>query len=288
MSDAGPVIREAQAADVQAVASYLAPRMGGSGGPERYRRFLQCDWISDKPNIGVLIEDGRQIGGFLGAIYARRRVGAADHLFCNINSWHVEERFRRLSLQMMARLLARQDCTFTCFSPSVRVVELLKFFQFRQLDSGKVVFSPLVGLADLWRRPWPRVFWGAALEARLTDDEQRIRRDHRSYRCGHFLIERGARRSYFVTVRRGRGIRAFADVLHASDTGLLADSIAHVQAPIGLTHRTFLVGVDRRLLRSSPAGTFVYRGLRPLMFRSKGVGPEAIDTLYSELVPMYG
>lgn len=288
MPDSKPIIREARERDLTAIAAYLAPRLGGRGGARRYRRFLEYPWLTEKPNLGYVIDDDGQVGGFIGAIYARRVVGGREHLFCNLTSWHVEERFRNLSLALAGRLLAQPGCTFTTCSPSERVVEVLKFFKFQVLDPEKMVFAPFSGLADSLRRPRARVSWGRDLPDRLTGPERRIFDDHRSYRCGHFLVERGAARCYFVTVRRGRGARAFADVLYASDPNLLAESIAFTHVPIALTHGTVFTGIDRRLLRRRPADAFVYRSLRPLMFRSDSVTAQDIDALYSELVPMYG
>ncbi len=289
MPDSRPTIREARAADLPAIAAYLAPRLGGRGGEQRYRRFLEYGWLADKPNLGFLIEDGGRVGGFIGAIYSRRRVRGRELLFCNLTSWHVEERFRNLSLALVGRLLARPDCTFTTFSPTERVVEVLKFFKFKVLDPEKAMFAPVSGLSGLVRRPRARIFWGKDLLGRLTQSEQRIFEDHASYRCGHFVIEQADERCYFVTVRRGRGARAFADVLHASNPALLARSIACTHVPIGLTHKTVLTGIERRLLGPRWGGAaFRYRGSRPLMFRSDTIGAEDIDTLYSELVPMYG
>jgi hypothetical protein len=270
------------------VASFLAPRLRGRGGESRYRRFLDYGWLADKPNLGFLIEDGGEVGGFLGAIYARRVLRGREQSFCNLTSWHVDEKYRALSIPLVARCLSQPGYTFTTFSPSERVVQVLKFFRFRLLDPEKVVFPPFSGLSGWFRRPRARISWGRDLPGRLAEPERRIFEDHRAYRCGHFLVERGEARCYFVTVRRGRGARAFADVLYASDPEVLAASIACTHVPIALTHGTLLTGIDGRLLRRRPPGAFRYRGLRPLMFRSDTLEAQDIDTLYSEFVPMYG
>lgn len=288
MTASGPFIREARAEDLPAVAAYLAPRMGHPDREQHYRRYWEYEWLADKPNLGFLIDDGGRVGGFLGAIYARRRVRGNEQLFCNLTSWHVDERFRNLSLMLMARCLARPNCTFTTFSPSEKVVAVLTRFKFQLLDSEKVVFAPISGMSGWVRWPRARIFWGEDLPVRLTDSERRIYEDHRSYRCGHFVIERGAERCYFVTVRRGHGLKAFADVLYASNPDLLADAIGCTHVPVGLTHKTVLTGLDRRLLRRRPRGAFGYRGLRPLMFRSDSLTADEVDTLYSEFVPMFG
>jgi hypothetical protein len=288
MSDSRPIIREAGPADLTRVASYLAARMGARGGEERFRRLWEYGWLADKPNLGFLIEDRGQVGGFIGAIYSRRRVRDRELLFCNMTSWHVEERFRSLSLALMARCLAQPNCTFTTFSPTDRVVEVLKFFKFQLLDAEKAVFTPVSGLPARLRGPRAQLFWGEDLPGRLTEPERRIFEDHRSYRCGHFVLEHGDDRCYFVTVRRGHRVRAFADVLYAGNPALLAHAIACTHVPLWRTHGTLLTGIDTRLLRKRPGGAFRYRGSRPIMFRSDVLRAEEIDALYSELVPTYG
>ena len=203
------VLREARAADLPAVAAYLADRLGRRA--QHFVRYFEYGWLADKPDLGVLVEEGGRIGGFLGAIYARRPVRGRELLFCNLTSWHVDDHLRHLSLEMMARCLARPGCTFTTFSPSEKVVAVLRYFKFQRVDAEKVLFAPVSGLSGLLRRPRPRISWGGELPARLTDAERRIFDDHRGY-----------------------------------------------------------------------------RGLRPLMFRSESLAAHELDTLYSELVPMYG
>src|SRR5262245_5002953 len=94
---AAAVIRPATLADAEALAAYCAGALGGSGGAARYRRYFDYRWLADKPDLGVLIEDAGQIRGFIGAIYAHRRVAGQDHTFCNLTSIAVDESHRKLS-----------------------------------------------------------------------------------------------------------------------------------------------------------------------------------------------
>lgn len=285
-------IRAAAEADLPAISRYLADRMGHGYPPERYRRFFEYRW-APRPNLGFLIEDGGSVRGFIGAIYSVRNIRGAEHRICNINSWSVDEEHRKLSLMMAMRLLAQPGYSFTCFSPADVVVECLKFFKFETWRVEKVLFTPAHGVraALTASRPRVRVLTpqrdAAAFEAALDETQRQIYRDHAPYRCGHMLIERGDRRSYVVTVRRGRGGRAFADVLHASDPSLFVEAVAHTHVPLWRAHRTFLTGIDRRLVEHVPAATYVYRGLRPLQYRSPTLTLNDIDTLYSELVPIF-
>jgi hypothetical protein len=283
-------IRAATEADLPAISRYLAERMGHGYPPARYRRFFEYQW-APRPNLGFLIEEGTSVRGFIGAIYSVRKIRGADHRICNINSWSVDEAHRKLSLAMAMRLLAQPGYSFTCFSPAEVVVECLRFFKFETWHVEKVLFTPAHGLRNAVRRPRVRVLTpesaGAAFEAALDDTQRQIHRDHAPYRCGQMLIERGDRRSYVVTVRRGRGARAFADVLHASDPALFVEAIAYTHLPLWRAHRTFLTGIDQRFVEHVGPTTYVYRGLRPLQYRSASLTLHDIDTLYSELVPIF-
>jgi hypothetical protein len=188
---------------------------------------------------------------------------------------------------MLKSLFDQRDCTFTCFSPSDRVVEILRFFNFQTWPMEKVIFTPASGLHFGSRGPPVEVVTSPPrIEALLDEEQRRIRRDHLPYRCGHLVLRSGDRTCYVVTVRRGRDVRAFADVLHASDPGLLLRAIARTHLPMARAHRTFLTGIDRRFLNKLPLGTFIYRDLCPLQFRSSSLQLGDIDSLYSELVPL--
>jgi hypothetical protein len=279
----------ARPADLPAIADYLGARLGERHGAAGFRRLFEYPWLAEKPDLGALLDDGGRIGGFAGAIYSRRLVGGREHLFCNMTSLCVDERLRKWSLPLVERLLAQPDCTFTVLSPKDLVVKFLtRLYGFQAIDTEKVILGPHCRWPGLLRRPRVEVAWGDVIRPRLTEPERRIFDDHRSYRCGQFLVERGGERCYFVTVRRGRRVRAFADVLYASRPDLLAECIAHVHVPLARTHATLLTGVDARWLPRRPAGAVSYRGLRPVLFRSDVVTPREVDALYTELVPIYG
>jgi hypothetical protein len=287
-----PTIRAATPADLQAIGAYLSPRLAG-GPQERYRRFFEYGWLPERPNLGFLIDDGGKIGGFLGAIYGRRAIRGSSHELCNISSWHVDDQYRKLSLPMLKALVAQRGYTFTCFSPSPRVTEVLRFFKFQTLDENKIVFTPISGLAGLKSRlrdGWPRVCTVTDTVARELDaEQQRIFADHRPYRrLGQFLLKCGEQQCYFVTARRGHGVKVFADVLSASNPRLLAEHISAAQWPVFRKHGTLLIGIDQRFVTSPTLATPVYGGLRPRLFRSDSLKAADIDALYTEFAPMFG
>lgn len=280
-------VRQAGVADRQVVSQFLAPRLGRGDSVAQFERLLDCQWLADTPDIGWIIEDNGNVGGFVGAIYSRRIVRGRLQAFCNVHSFAVDRRYRHLSLAMLKQLLDRTDQTYTCFSASPVALEILRFFKFQTTDATKVIFTPAAGLTRLVRRGIT-VRRGTEILGSLDPCERAIMEDHVGYRCGHFLLEADGARCYFVTVRRGRAFRAFADVLHASNPELLVKYIAHAQVPVAMTHRTSLIGLDRRLVTARPAGTFLFSKLWPLALKSTSVNISEVDLLYSELVPLCG
>lgn len=281
-----PTVREAVFADTPSVAEFLGSRLGGEG-PPLYRRIFDYRWLVNKPNIGFLIEQDGRIGGFVGGVYSQREIRGTVQSFCNVHSFAVDAPFRMLSLPMLERFLDRPNHTFTSFTATPSVVKILRFFKFQIIDAGRTVFTPVSGIGRLFKGA-AQLHCGPNLESKLEPFERAIMRDHAGYRCGHFLLEASGARCYFVTIRRGRDVRAFADVLYANNPQLLIDYIAYAHLPVARTHGTALIGlVGRRFVSSRPAGSFLYSHVSPFAFRSSTLREEDIDMLYSELVPMY-
>ncbi|HEX4492954.1 MAG TPA: hypothetical protein VH914_17245 [Acidimicrobiia bacterium] len=243
----------------------------------------------DKPDLGIVLDVDGAVCGFIGAIYSRRDIRGATVRCCNLTSIAVDDKHRGHTLKMFAALFADKDVSFTCFSASEEVAKILDFFKFKHRASERIVATPLSGLTGAWSAHRVEVVTSPrALDAALTTDELTIARDHRAYRCGQLLLVSGQRRCFVVTIRRGRGARAFADVLHASDPELLMTHLSRVHGPLFRAHRTLLTGIDRAWVAHQPAASFVYRNLRPVYLRSSALQLDEVDALYSELVPMYG
>lgn len=282
-------IRPALASEIPRLAEFMASRLKGAGGPARYRRYLEYRWAVDRPDLGIVIEDGGEIHGFIGAIYSDRLIADRVHRFCNLTSIAVDESHRKQTLTAFSQLFKRKDTTFTAFSASDSVQKILDFFKFAHRP-GERAIVPITG-AGIPRRVLGRVKVTTDLDRiipALGSAERKIAVDHGSYRCAQILIERGDRRSLVIAIRRGRGIKVFADVLYASDRALLVEELGAVQPSLVRSLGTLLVGIDQRWMPVRPRLSFVYAKLRPTYARSPVLRIDDVDLLYSELVAMSG
>jgi hypothetical protein len=278
-------VRPIDSEDLARVTEFLAERMRGAGGAARYRRTLEYTWACERPNYGFLIEDAGQVRGVLGAIYSRRCIAGAEHRFCNMTGWCVDESYRWASLGLLRAMLAQPDYTFTNFSANPPVVTILERLGFQRLDSGKLLFP--VGLAGPPASPGARVLHRPAdVRAVLATEDRVIFDDHARYRCGQFVIVAGGQCCYLVTVKRGRRSVYFADVLYASQPRLLTENVRSLFWPLFRRHGTLVIGIDARFVHAPPR--FALRFPRPSFFRGTGLSPDRIASIYSEMVGIYG
>lgn len=278
-------IRFATTADLDDAARFLARHMDGDHAPAHFRGVLSTPWSQRDDRIGVMVEDEGRMVGFLGAVYADRVLGRKEVRTCNMTSWFVLPEYRSFSVAQLKTLIAEPDTVYTNFSASPVAQKVIGIFKFQQLDTGKVLFLPnplglRAGDATILTRP-------DDIAPRLNDAQRRLMRDHRPFGCGHVWVERGDALCYAITLRRSRGAVAMADVLYTSDAEAALELRGALHRAALKLHKTPLLAVDaRRALGQTRISAHFHR---PTFFYTKlRVKPAQIDTLYSELVAIYG
>lgn len=275
-------VRLARTDEQSRVASFLTSRMAAPRA-RSFDTLLSYSWLTEKPNLGVVVDDDGRLGGFLGALYSKQIFEGRERDVVNLSSWFVDPAYRKRSLRMLGLLTADKQRIVTNFSPNVSVVPIMEASGFRRIDDGLYLLPPVSG--------WTRGAFGAHARAITPDDaaltpyQQRIAADHARYDCGLFLLELGSRASLVITIRRGRTPVYFADVIYASDPSVLALGYAALHRPTFLRHRTLLLGIAQRHFQRArrPAG---HAFPRPTYVRGD-IEPTTMQRLYSELVPLY-
>jgi hypothetical protein len=274
-------IRPATDSDIPSVTRYLARSLGGTAN--HFQRYFAYRWLPERPNIGSLIEEGGVIRGFIGVIYADRVIGGDVHRFGNLTSIAVDETHRKLSLKLFSRVLSDRSVTFTSLSPSSDVVEILRFFKFEVHAVEKNVLGPVSSFSNIawWHKP--QVIAEETLTDMLTPHERQISRDHRGTSTLQLLLKRGSRACFVLAVRRGHRVRAYTEIVYASDPQLLLDWLPWLQLALMRHHGTLVTMIESRWLPRPPELSIVARKFRPLVYRSASLGLNTIDALYTEL-----
>ncbi len=274
-------IRPATPADRDGIARFLAQHQSRTAG--EYRARLSDSWIQKAPNLGFLMEAETGIVGFHGAIYADRLIGGRRHCICHLIDWAVEEAYRSHSLALLKAVLAQPEMSFVSLSASETAARILKFFRFVEMDSGKHLI-PAAMLQSWLPVRGPRIAMKPdALRSDLSDEENRILDDHVHNGCRVMLATSGDRRCFLVVVPRRYRWFFYADILHASDPSLLWEWLPFLARRVLVRWGLPLIGIDKRILPSPPARSFVAR--KPTYLLSNELEPPQIDALYSEFVP---
>jgi hypothetical protein len=248
--------------------------------PSDWRKIFTPLWSQKNEPFGFILEDGQNPVGFLGTLFSERKINGKDHLFCNLTSWIVKPEYRNESLNLLFPLLGRKGLTITNFTASNRVVDVLLKLGFNDLEKNFRIILPLPVpgsririLDDL-----------SVIHKRLDASNQRILDDHATLHCVQVLITCDNAQCYLVlnhAVKKGR------PVFFMNYLSNLEFFITHYQAlAYPLCRKYSLSGImvgDHTLKGHRLPLTLHIPRKHSLLFHSKDVKAEEIDTLYSEI-----
>ncbi len=245
-------------------------------------------WHRQGEPHGYALCDGEAVVGFIGLIFSARLIGGQQHRLCNLSSWVVDGRYPYDSLKLLLAALRRHDATLLGLTLTAATAKIFTRLGFRELEDHVVLLTPLSALAA-WR-PLDRCVVTTdpeLIEAGLSAAERRLFEDHRSARCAHVLLERGADHCYLIATRWTlRGV----PVSHIHYLSAPRFFWRHQTAACwGLfrAHGTLLWMIDGRHGEGRQRfGSFTHRLPRPRLYRpgARALSPGAIDALYSELM----
>jgi hypothetical protein len=277
-------VRAITDADVDAVATFLHERMSQRISPDQWSSAMRMPWTADAPNHGFLLDDGGRVVGVNLAFYSRRIINGRAERFCNLGAWCVDPEYRFRSVLLLRALLAQEEFHFTDLSPSGAVVPLNSRLKFKFLDTTTAVVPNL---------PWPT--WPRrcristdldVIESRLSGERLELFRDHmRAPAARHVLLRIGDESCYVVYRRdRRKNLPVFASILHVSDPAVFRRGVRALSRHLLVRRGVLATLTELRIVGHRPMPSFMLRTARPKMYRSKHLGPEHIDNMYSELV----
>ncbi|WP_244931736.1 hypothetical protein [Nocardioides sp. W7] len=268
-------------ADLPEVGAFLHDHLNPRLSAAEWAVAAVPTWRVDAPNHGFLLRAGDRLVGVQLAFYAEREVAGRPVRFCNLGAWCVLEPYRGHGLRLLRAALAQRGHVFTDLSPSGSVVAINERLRFRRLDTTTALVANLPG-----RRRARVVTDLDEIDRRLEGVDRVLFRDHRGAGAAHHvLLDAGPRGHCYVMYRsdRRRGMRLFATLLHVSDPRLLRrcrpDLARHL-----LARRLPVTLAELRVVGERPAGSVLLRHPRPKQVRGAEVSPDAVDSLYSELV----
>lgn len=279
-------IRKATSEDFERVYPLLQSFAGSPIPKATWRKIFETPWPTDEDFCGYVLQKDNETKGYLGLVFSRRILNGRTEKFCNMTSWIVSEDCRSHSLPMLLKALALKDYTFTNFTASPTVAQILLKLGFKEFPVDQLVFLPVPRLGA---HENSCVFELNSIRPHLQGEDRRIFDDHQSLNCQHLLLQSDRGNCYLLLKKTTRKHLKFAKVHYLSNIEVFHASIESLTAKICIRLKVFGVMVDQRYL-----GGRTFTGARPYPHQRKGyfkssslVDDKVLDTVYSELVVLH-
>jgi hypothetical protein len=270
-------------ADVRCVAEFLHEHLNRRVSADAWAAAIVPPWRSPAPNHGFLLRDGGRVVGVYLAFYSTRVLDGRERQVCNLGAWCVLDSHRSQGLRLLRALLAQRELDFTDLSPSGNVVPLNERLGFTRLDTSTALVPNLAWPS--WSRRVRVVSDHDEIERVLDPGERQLFRDHRHAAAAHHLVLVAGDEHCYVVARRDRrkNLPLFASLLHVGNPALLARHPMPVRRYLLLRLRAIGTLSELRIVGMRPRLSVMLPAPRAKMFRSRDLGPDSIDYLYSEL-----
>jgi len=288
-----PRIRPAGPDDVDAICLFLQQGFKGDHlPPDAWRQIFNYNWLEGKPNLGYVLTAENDIVGFLGAVYARRKINGKSVLMCNLTSWYVLRKYRGWGASLLTTATRDAGICYTAFTPASRSIAMLKAAHFSTLDEHQCFFPPFAHIHTLRESRPTIIFDPDTIRRMLSDEHRRIFDDHLPYGCLHMILrdKTEAQYAYLVFVRRRLNAQLsittklpYSQLLYCSAPSMLARHLERVKLAVLKRHRSLAIAADERLFTHPRPGLHV-NGRGQTLYRSPNLEPAELDKLYSELV----
>ena len=178
-----PRIRPATLDDADGICHFMHAHMNSEIAADTWRRLFTYRWHPSPPDLGFIVVDDGEIGGYMGTIYHQRRIEGELQTFCNLSSWFIAKPFRGQGLgrESLAQALEqRHRYHHSVLSAARNTARIFTTLQYPLLETHRYVLKPEVGGEWLEVLENPDEF-----RAQLGDVDTRILDDHLAYGCRH-------------------------------------------------------------------------------------------------------
>ena len=279
-------LRKTQPEDYSKIVPLLEEFDNASINRKGWEAIFAYAWNKEKSIVGFHLEDQGTIGGYLGGIFSKRFLNGRFENFCNITSWIVREDYRSHSLSLLLELLAIEDHSFTNFTATPDVRQVLGRLGFSELESGFRVICPSIKIFNFFSFSRKVSISGNTeyIRKHLSDESLRVFDDHLATKLKPLLIQEqnGQCLAFYKIVKRRGRIRA-AYFLSASEFSILNNQIDHVMRWMLVRHAVLFSIIDERFVTEGRLKKAKY-GEMPvsMLYKSERLKPSEIDYLYSE------
>ena len=251
---------------------------------EDWRRMLFSTPWSDNPQCGYALYAGGRAVGFIATLFSKRNIAGRVEPVCSLSSWIMLPDYRSDVLKLLMPILRLRDHSILNPTPSPAAYGIFSQLGFVPLESERLVLAPVPDGAGALSGSFTTS--KADLDRNLSGESATLYAHHSWCAAArHVLLRRGDRECYVVATPLHKKGLPFAEIQYASDWDLFWELRLLAHAALFPGTRAIALFVDRRFSGGrTPLASIARRCLRLYRPAHKGIEPERIDGLYSELM----
>tara|TARA_B100000686_G_scaffold131050_1_gene138054 strand:- start:5364 stop:6272 length:909 start_codon:yes stop_codon:yes gene_type:complete len=251
----------------------------------KFEYLFKNNWGLEEDHIGYKLEkaDG-EIVGFWSCIFSVRQINGKEHKVCNFSTWAVKKNYRNYSLLLTKAVNDLKDYSLTILSSDETSLEVFtKLYKFKPLEENLIIIPPLPPIRSSGISGYIFFSGKDSPPPILKDDHKQLFSDHRKFNASFLLVNEGKDYCFFILKKRKMKHLPFAYMFYMSNPEIFWRHIAEIRYRVNKQLKTFaLIGEERKFRFGRPFFSFKKALPRPFLYKSKDLGPEDLDGLYSE------
>ena len=242
---------------------------------KKIENILKIKFLKSEPLGNILINEKKEVVGFLGTIFGERYYKDNLILLCNLHSWIVEKKYRYQSFQLLIPIIRRNILIFT-FSPIKSLEGLYEKLGFKKkiICSKLIFFIPYKFIKKRFKYYSNNVY----CEKFLSKSDLKIFKDYNNERfINLFFFDTKKNEHIYLVVKKTfkKTILPVIEIIYVSNIKSYYQNFYEIKLNLFLKFKTFFIVQNYNCHKKS----FFYKKAYCLNFSSD----LEIDLLYSEL-----
>ena len=196
----------------------------------KLKKIISINFLKEKPIGYIILNNDKNIVGFLGTIFSYRNINQKNYLFCNLHTWIVDEKYRIHSYILLLPILEEQN-VLTTFTPINTLLGLYQKLGFQKIEMKyRINLSLSFFKNEEFELSDDYNFYKKFLDEKCL----KLYNDHLNFSCHKFFIYQKDNKNKNIFVISKKNKRKFfmvLDLIYISDLNYLKENWIKI-API--------------------------------------------------------
>ncbi len=255
-----------------------------NGDSDRWEKLFDLPWQSNAPCGYVMYNEAEEIVGFIGTIFANRKIDNKNVFTCSLSSWAMDESTRGKGLNLVRKFIKQENVLFLDLTANEPSRKIFNSFKFNNLENFEYIFP-----AFFYLNKFNSISFNENIDMNLLSEYDRIILSDHKNSCAQFatiIFEK----EYIILayIRTKRKKIPFLEILYLkSENVKLYSHLSDILRYLACKEKVFGVIIDARFTNFAPEKIFFKRKVKHKIVKNNcdfEIKNSDIDMLYTEKV----